>query len=95
MPAKKPETAAKPAKKKMIEFEIVKNLGILSSGKAGWNRELNIVRWNGGRAKLDIRDWSPEHDKMGKGITLTGEEMEIILSIMEDTGAYVADELNG
>ena len=55
---------------KEFKFEIVEEVGVISSSTSGWNREVNIVRWNDGNPKLDIRDWAPEHDKMGKGISL-------------------------
>jgi hypothetical protein len=57
-----------------IKFDILKSFGSISSEKSGWKKELNLVSWNGRTPKLDIRDWAPEHDKMGKGITLTKEE---------------------
>ena len=57
-----------------IQYEIVKHLGVLSEGSKGWQKELNLVSWNGRDAKYDIRDWAPEHEKMGKGVTLTEEE---------------------
>jgi len=57
-----------------IKFDIVKHFGILSSEKSGWRKELNLVSWNGRNAKLDIRDWAPDHEKMGKGVTLTENE---------------------
>lgn len=57
-----------------IKYEIIKHVGILSESSRGWTKELNIISWNGGGPKLDIRDWAPEHEKMGKGITLTEEE---------------------
>ena len=59
-----------------IKYEIIKHIGNLSVSSRGWTKELNIISWNGGVPKLDIRDWAPEHEKMGKGITLTGEEAE-------------------
>lgn len=58
-----------------IKFEIKDELGILSEGSKGWRKELNLIRWNERDAKYDIRDWSPEHEKMGKGVTLTKEEL--------------------
>ena len=58
-----------------FSFEIVKNIGIVSEGKGGWNLELNLVSWGGRPAKYDIRQWSLEHDKMGKGVTFTKEEL--------------------
>ena len=57
-----------------IKFNIVKHFGAISSAKNGWKKELNLVSWNDRAPKLDIRDWAPEHEKMGKGVTLTGEE---------------------
>ncbi len=59
-----------------ITFEITKHFGVLSEEKSGWKKELNMVSWNNRAPKLDIRDWSPDHEKMGKGITLTREEAQ-------------------
>lgn len=60
---------------KELKFEIVKALGVVAEGgRGGWRKELNLVSWNGREAKLDIREWSPDHQKMGKGVTLTKEE---------------------
>jgi len=71
---------------KEFTFEIVKNLGVLSESTKGWKKELNIVSWNGGRPKYDIRDWSPEHDKMGKGITMNEEEIQLLKDFIKDIG---------
>ncbi len=57
-----------------IKFDIVKHFGVISSEKSGWKKELNLVSWNGRTPKIDIRDWAPGHEKMGKGVTLTEEE---------------------
>ena len=57
-----------------IKFEIVEEIGILSESTKGWTKELNKVSWNGAAPKYDIRDWAPNHEKMGKGITLTEDE---------------------
>jgi hypothetical protein len=56
-------------------FEITQSIGIISEGKGGWNLELNMVSWGGRPAKYDIRSWSPDHQKMGKGLTLSKEEL--------------------
>lgn len=58
-----------------IKYEIVETLGVISENNKGWKKELNFISWNDRDAKYDIREWSPEHDKMGKGITLSKEEM--------------------
>jgi hypothetical protein len=57
-----------------ITFDVVKHFGVISEEKGGWKKELNLVSWNGRAPKLDVRDWAPEHGKMGKGITLTADE---------------------
>lgn len=72
-----------------IKSEIVKNIGILASNKSGWNREVNIVRWNDGKPKLDIRDWGPDHEKVGKGISLSREEVAILKELLAE---YDLDE---
>ena len=57
-----------------IKFEIKQEIAVLSESSKGWKKELNLVSWNGADPKYDIRDWAPDHEKMGKGITLTKEE---------------------
>ena len=65
-----------------ITFDIVKHFGVISEEKGGWKKELNLVSWNGRTPKLDIRDWAPGHEKMGKGITLTSEEAEKLVELI-------------
>lgn len=57
-----------------IKYEIVEHIGVLSENSRGWRKELNRVSWNDAAPKYDIRDWAPEREKMGKGITLTEAE---------------------
>ncbi|MER2173513.1 MAG: YdbC family protein [Carnobacterium sp.] len=61
-----------------FSFEIVEELAVLSENAKGWRKELNLVCWNGNPPKFDIREWSPDHDKMGKGLTFTNEEMDAL-----------------
>ncbi len=58
-----------------FSFEITQSIGTVAEGKGGWNMELNLVSWGGRPAKYDLRSWSPDHQKMGKGLTLTKEEL--------------------
>ncbi|MBE6800995.1 MAG: hypothetical protein E7529_07295, partial [Ruminococcaceae bacterium] len=58
------------------------NLGEISESGKGWTRELNLISWNGGKPKYDIRDWAPDHEKMGKGISLTKEELEALYNLI-------------
>lgn len=65
-----------------IKFDILRQIGVLSQSSKGWQKELNLISWNGGAPKYDLRDWSPDHEKMGKGITLTEEEAKALLSLL-------------
>lgn len=66
-----------------IEYEIIEEIGVLSENARGWRKELNKVSWNGRPPKYDIRDWSEDHEKMGKGITLTDEEAETLKKLLD------------
>lgn len=61
-----------------VRFQIVEHIGVISTHSTGWNKELNIVAWNGGQPKYDIRDWDSAHEHMSRGITLTEKEMRTI-----------------
>jgi len=65
-----------------ITFEITKHFGLISTDKSGWKKEVNLVSWNSRSPKIDIRDWSPGHEKMGKGITLTTEEAAKLVELL-------------
>lgn len=67
-----------------IKYEIVKALGVLSEGSNGWKKELNLVSWNGRDPKYDIRDWDEDHEKMGKGITLSENEMKNLVDLINE-----------
>lgn len=69
--------------KSEISFEIIETLGVLSTSTKGWTKELNLISWNGREPKYDLREWSPEHDKMGKGVTLSKEELDELKGILE------------
>ncbi len=66
-----------------IKFVIIEELGVLSESSKGWRKELNLVSWNGAKPKYDIRDWAPEREKMGKGITLTDEEIKKLKELLQ------------
>ena len=58
-----------------IKYEIVKQIGVLSKAASGWAKELNLISWNDREPKYDLRDWSPDREKMGKGVTLSREDL--------------------
>lgn len=67
-----------------VVFEIIKHIGTIRKHENGWAKELNIVAWNGGEPKYDIRDWDAKHEYMTRGITLTRTDMASLISIIDD-----------
>ena len=67
-----------------LKYEIVRNIGVLSENAKGWTKELNLVSWNDREPKYDIREWSPDHDKMGKGVTLSEDEFLELKTLIEE-----------
>ncbi|MCK9444293.1 MAG: PC4/YdbC family ssDNA-binding protein [Tissierellaceae bacterium] len=65
-----------------IKFEIKESFGVLSESAKGWTKEINLVSWNNYPAKYDIREWDPEHLKMGKGVTFTADEIKELRDIL-------------
>ncbi len=66
-----------------LKYEIVETLGVLSENAKGWTKELNLIKWNDNAPKYDLRDWSPNHERMGKGVTLTMDELATLKDILE------------
>ncbi len=69
---------------KEIKFEIKENIGTLSESAKGWSKEMNLVSWNGREAKYDLREWDPNHEKMGKGVTLTVDEVKKLRELLNE-----------
>lgn len=72
------------AYKNEFKFEIVQNIAVLSTEKSGWTKEVNLVSFNDAPPKYDIRSWDPNHEKMGKGVALSDEEMKALLEALAD-----------
>lgn len=66
-----------------LKYEIVETLGVLSENAKGWTKELNLIKWNDNAPKYDLRDWAPDHERMGKGVTLTMDELATLKDILE------------
>ena len=69
---------------KRIKFEIKQNIACLSAESRGWTKEINLVSWNGNEPKYDMRSWSADHSQMGKGITLTKEELTALRDVLNE-----------
>jgi hypothetical protein len=67
-----------------FKFEIIQNFGVISTSSRGWTKELNLVSWNGRPPKYDIREWDPDHEKMGKGLTFSEDEIQILKDFLQD-----------
>ncbi len=65
-----------------IKYEIVKKIGVLSTSASGWAKELNLISWNDRDPKYDIREWSADREKMGKGVTLSKEELLALKALL-------------
>jgi len=65
-----------------IKFEIIKKIGVLSTSASGWTKQLNLISWNDRDPKYDIREWSPGGEKMGKGVTLSKEELVALKELL-------------
>ena len=73
-------------KKRNAEFTFVitNHVATLSTNPtSNWSKELNLIEWNGRPAVYDIRDWSPDHKLMGKGVTLTTEEFTALAGVFK------------
>lgn len=68
-----------------IKFEILATIGVLSKSASGWAKELNLISWNDREPKYDLRDWSPNHEKMGKGVTISKEELLALKELLNST----------
>jgi len=68
-----------------IKFEVIKKIGVLSKSDSNWAKELNLISWNERDPKYDIRDWAPDGEKMGKGVTLSKEELLALKELLNKT----------
>ncbi|WP_028775938.1 YdbC family protein [Shimazuella kribbensis] len=67
-----------------MKYEIKHTYGVLSESTKGWKKELNLISWNGRKDKFDLREWSADHDKMGKGVTFTSEELKKLRDMLNE-----------
>ena len=65
-----------------IKYEVKESYGVLSESTKGWTKELRSISWNDRDAKYDIREWAPDDEKMGKGVTLSIDELKNLRDIL-------------
>ena len=64
-----------------ITMDIVKKIGAV-----GEKLQLNLISWNGGTAKYDLRNWYTDKDgneKYAKGITMTADEIKELRNLLK------------
>ena len=67
-----------------FKYEIVEHIGVLSETPKGWTKEINKISWNDRAPKFDVREWAPDHEKMGKGVTLSDEETAELKALLNN-----------
>ncbi len=77
---------------KDLKYEIINQIGVISTSASGWNTELNRVSWNGAEPKYDLRSWSPDHSKMGKGITLSESELTALADLLAKEVEFLKED---
>ncbi len=79
-----------------LKYEITEQLGKIGDNARGWARELNMVSWNDREPKYDLRDWSPDHSRMGKGLTMTADELVALRDLLNslDLDSFESDEFD-
>lgn len=67
-----------------VTYEVVREIAVLSEKTNGWSKQLNLISWNKGEPKYDIRDWAPDREKMGKGVTMTAAELQCLSDTLHE-----------
>ncbi len=67
-----------------ITYQVKEHIGVISKARNGWTKEVNLVSWNGGDARYELRSWAPDHIRMGKGIALSAEEIGSLKRMLSD-----------
>lgn len=67
-----------------LKYEITEKIGVLGETGNGWTKELNLISWNDREPVYDIRTWNESHERMGKGITLTQDEVKTLKDLLSE-----------
>ncbi len=59
----------------LISFNVTKSLWRLNRSANGWQKEVNLVAWNGKKPRLDVREWNMDKTKMRRGVTFSKDEV--------------------
>ena len=67
-----------------ITYKIIREVAVLSERTNGWSKQLNLITWGDNEPKYDIRDWGPNRQAMGKGVTLTAAELQSLSDALDE-----------
>lgn len=76
-------------KKEEFKYEVINVIGVVSESSKGWKKEVTRISWNGKPPKYDLRDWDENHQKMGKGVTLSEEELRKLAELLTKEVAFL------
>ena len=80
---------------KEFSYEIIEEIGQVGEPTAsGWSTRLNLISWNGGKPKLDIRSWNEDMTRMGKGISLSEDDAKDLAGLLNSYLGIEADDLD-
>ncbi len=68
----------------MQKYNIYEHIGNISAENNGWIKELNFISWDDREPVYDIRSWTQNHIKYGKGVTLTQREMKLLQELLKE-----------
>lgn len=66
-------------------FDLKEHLGVIFTTGNDWTRELNVIWWSDKEETFyDLRDWSPDHERMTRGVRLSKEGIEALVEAYEE-----------
>lgn len=71
-----------------IKYEVQED-HLVAKRNGGYELRLRFMSWNGKEARYDLRTWKTDEngeEKCGKGISLTGEELEALGNLIKELG---------
>lgn len=80
---------AKFGKSDEFRYEVIRTLGEIP-GDRKWKIRLNLISWNGSEPKYDIRPWSEDGNSMGKGISMSKEELLGLKKILDSVDLFTS-----
>lgn len=75
-----------------FKYDLHSEVSVLSETDRGISTEVNIISFNEGKRKLDIRKWDKKNDKMLKGIALSKAEALLLYETLKEFDYSLLDD---